>query len=266
MANPIFIPIVFAKNGIKNVIQKVLQIGQDPESLTWDTGAPLITMTPIANGGKAPLGQDINGVLNAICEHTVHSQNGNRYQWSQDVVNEYGGYSSGAIIQSDDETKEFKSLVDNNTINPNLGIGTTWIVYSGQGSIPTATSTTAGILRVLNLLTSTDTGAALSAAMGKFLNDNKLNITAALGVSQTWQNMKSVRASGTTYTNNTSRPIQVFVCGNFDNGSIVLGGITFPVMDAAAYSFISVIVPSGSTYRFNLALGSSEIVSWAELR
>lgn len=171
VANPIFIPIAFAANGIKNLIQKVRQVGQDPEASTWNEGFPLITMTKIEDGGKAPKGQDVNGVLNALSEHVIYGQNGNRYAWSQDVVNEFGGYALGAIIQSDDTTKEFRSLVANNTVNPNNGLGGAWEVYSGQGSIPVATSTTAGITKVLNVLNSNDVGSALSAAQGKALSD-----------------------------------------------------------------------------------------------
>uniref|UniRef100_UPI001F16D6FA gp53-like domain-containing protein n=4 Tax=Escherichia coli TaxID=562 RepID=UPI001F16D6FA len=136
---------------------------------------PLITMTKIEDGGKAPKGQDVNGVRNALSEHVIYGQNGNRYTWSQDVVDEFGGYALGAIIQSNDTTKEFRSLVANNTVNPNNGLGGVWEVYSGQGSIPAATSTTAGITKVLNVLNSNDVGSALSAAQGKVLNDNMNN-------------------------------------------------------------------------------------------
>lgn len=175
MANPIFIPIAFAANGIKNLIQKVRQVGQDPEDSTWNEGFPLITMTKIEDGGKAPKGQDVNGVLNALSEHVIYGQNGNRYTWSQDVVDEFGGYALGAIIQSNDTTKEFRSLIANNTVNPNNGLGGAWEVYSGQGSIPIATSTTAGVTKVLNVLNSNDVGSALSAAQGKVLNDDLSN-------------------------------------------------------------------------------------------
>lgn len=269
VANPIFIPIAFAANGIKNLIQKVRQVGQDPEDFTWNEGAPLITMTKIEDGGKAPKGQDVNGVFNALSEHVIYGQNGNRYAWSQDVVDEFGGYALGAIIQSDDTNKEFRSLVANNTVNPNNRLGGVWEVYSGQGSIPVATSTTAGITKVLNVLNSNDVGSALSANMGRSLLESvntKLNSNQALGIGQTWQDVKSLRSSGVTYTNNTPRPIQVFVCGNFNSGSIVIDSVTLPVLDDVAYSFINVIIPSGSSYRMNLATGSTGIISWAELR
>lgn len=172
VTNPIFIPAPFARDSAyKNTIQKTRQSGQDQEDFTWTDGAPLITMTPKDNGGLAPKGQDFNGVLNAVSENTVFVQNGNRYKWSSDVVSNYGGYESGAIIQSDDNTKEFISLINNNTSNPNVSLGSNWSIYAGQGSVPTASSTIAGVTKVLNNLNSTDTGSALSAAQGKTLND-----------------------------------------------------------------------------------------------
>ena len=264
MANPIFIPIAFAANGIKNPIQKVRQVGQDPEDFTWDEGAPLITMTKIEDGGKAPKGQDVNGVLNALSEHVIYGQNGNRYTWSQDVVDEFGGYALGAIVQSNDTTKEFRSLVANNTVNPNIGLGGAWEVYSGQGSIPTATSTTAGITKVLNVLNSNDVGSALSANMGRSLLESvntKLNSNQALGVDQTWQNVTGSRSKNVTYTNNTNRPIQVNLFStitgdNFSLVEIYVGNVLVAkgisrYLANESIAFVSAIVPSGQTYRLN---------------
>ena len=274
VANPIFIPIAFAANGIKNLIQKVRQVGQDPEDFTWNEGAPLITMTKIEDGGKAPKGQDVNGVLNALSEHVIYGQNGSRYTWSQDVVDGFGGYALGAIVQSDDTTKEFRSLVANNTVNPNNGLGGAWEVYSGQGSIPTATSTTAGIAKVLNVLNSNDVGSALSANMGRVLSQSisdlitvlnqKLNVTQALGVGQTWQNVTASRATGVQYRNDTGRPIQVMINANFNSGSFLINGVSIPIYDGGEWGFVSAIIPSGHTYQANVS--GVTIISWAELR
>ncbi|WMC00261.1 putative tail fiber protein [Acinetobacter phage Ab65] len=174
VANPIFIPAPFAVNGIKNTIQKSRQTGQDPQDATWLTGWEGITFTPIEAGGKPPKGQDFNGIFNALSQNAVHVQNGNRYKFSQDVIDNYGGYAKDAIVQSDDGTREFISLVDSNTVNPNNGLAGVWSIYAGSGSVPAATSTTAGVTRVINALNSTEIAAALSAAQGKVLND-KIN-------------------------------------------------------------------------------------------
>lgn len=175
VTNPIHIPAVFAEGGIKNTIQKTLQTGQDPQDATWRNGWGGITMIKIEDGGKAPKGQDFNGVLNALGAHTVFNQNGGRYQWSQEVINNFGGYPKDSIIQSDDGLREYRSLVDGNATNPNNGIGSTWLVYAGSGSVPNASSTTAGIMPVINALDSTSVNSALSASQGRVLNESKVN-------------------------------------------------------------------------------------------
>lgn len=262
MANPFFIPIQFAANGFKNVIQKVLQSGQDPEDMTWNLGTPQITMIPKEDGGLPPKGQDFNGVFYAISDHVVHRQNGKQILFSDDVVTEYGGYALGCIVQSDDTLRHYRSLIDNNTFNPNTqSISGRWEIYTGEGSIPAATSTTAGVIKVINSLTSTDVGSALSAAMGKDLNDKML------GVGQTWQNVTGSRSAGVTYINNTQKPIMVIVTRSvaqnftayFTINSIDLiwshAGDSVGIADA-----FSIIIPVGSTYKCNT------FSTWAELR
>lgn len=264
MANPLFIPIQFAKNGIKNVIQKVLQVGQDPEDATWNSGYGQITMIPKEDGGLAPKGQDFNGIFYALSDHVVHRQNGQQILFSVDVVSEYGGYAKDSIIQSDDGLKHYRSLIDNNTFNPNTqSIANRWEIYAGAGSVPSASSTIAGVIRVINNVGSTDVGAALSAAMGKYLNDIKLNISQALGVGQTWQNVTSSRQSGVTYTNSTGKPIQLFINLNYGQaGTFILNGTLITIADGDGYSFISFIIPNGNTYR--LPSGTANL--WMELR
>lgn len=275
VANPIFIPAPFARDSAyKNTIQKTRQSGQDQEDMTWTDGAPLITMTPKDNGGLAPKGQDFNGVLNATTENTVFVQNGGRYKWSSDVVTNYGGYTKDAIVQSDNGVSEFISLVDNNTVNPNSTLGTSWAVYAGQGSIPTASSTIAGVTKVLNNLNSTDTGSALSAAQGKVLNDSldlKLDTSKSFAVGQSWQNMQFARANNQTYTNNTGKPIQLSInirdSNSVDpiyfyiNENLI---VNIPDLNVSQYYLINHVIPNGNTYRINAS--NNPIVSWWELR
>lgn len=281
--NPIHIPAVFAVNGLKNVIQKVRQAGQAIQDFTWVDGTPAVTMIDKADGGLAPKGQDFNGVLNALSEHTVFNQNGGRYKWSQEVIDNYGGYSKDFIIQSDNGVTEFISLVDNNTINPNTTLGSAWAVYAGEGSIPTASSTTPGIMRVLNVLNSNEVAAAASAATAKSLNDTKLaisdvvnNLTTTatnralsaaqgkalndkmLGVGQTWQNLTASRVGGQTYTNNTGRPIQLYIVTGTGSSRIQIGSSS---LFTHGSSLVQPIIPNGVSYSYN-----GSFSEWSELR
>lgn len=289
VANPTFIPIAFAANGLKNIIQKTRQPTQDAQDMTWNDGSPLITLTPIEDGGKAPKGQDFNGVMNVVTEHGIFIQNGNRYKWSADVVTNFGGYAKDSIVQSDDGLREYISLIDNNATNPNSSVTGTWSIYAGNGSVPTATSTVAGIMTVINNLTSTNVGSALSAAMGKLLKDSldalaitvsqKLNINQALGINQTWGNYTSSRALNTTYSSPQNQPIEIRVSvRNLFQGisaeycTITVGSVVIPfagggldVSGAEKNASISIIIPPNTSYRVS-SQTSGTLVNWSELR
>lgn len=289
VANPTFIPIAFAANGLKNPIQKTRQPTQDAQDMTWNDGSPLITLTPIEDGGKAPKGQDFNGVMNVVTEHGIFIQNGNRYKWSADVVTNFGGYAKDSIVQSDDGLREYISLIDNNATNPNSSVTGTWSIYAGNGSVPTATSTVAGIMTVINNLTSTNVGSALSAAMGKFLKDSldnltntvnqKLNINQALGINQTWGNYTSSRSLNSTYFSPQNQPIEIRVSvRNLFQGisaeycTITVGSVVIPfagggldVSGAEKNASISIIIPPNTSYRVS-SQTSGTLVNWSELR
>ena len=195
MTNPTFIPIRFSNDGSKNDIYKTLQQGQYDGALTWSVGVPPISMIEREDGGLAPDGRDFNGLFYVLSDHAVHRQNGGSVKWSQDVVSEYGGYSTGYIVQSDDNSRHYISLVNNNTINPNVSLSQNWSVYMGAGSIPVATSTTSGTTKVINSLNSTDSGSALSAAQGKALQDSKINFTDIVNDLTTIANNKPLSAT-----------------------------------------------------------------------
>lgn len=289
VANPTFIPIAFAANGLKNPIQKTRQPTQDAQDMTWNDGSPLITLTPIEDGGKAPKGQDFNGVMNVVTEHGIFIQNGNRYKWSADVVTNFGGYAKDSIVQSDDGLREYISLIDNNATNPNSSVTGTWSIYAGNGSVPIATSTVAGIMTVINNLTSTNVGSALSAAMGKFLKDSldnlsatvsqKLNTNQALGINQTWGNYTSSRSLNSTYYSPQNQPIEVRISvRNLFQGisaeycTITVGSVVIPfagggldVSGAEKNASISIIIPPNTSYRVS-SQTSGTLVNWSELR
>lgn len=262
MSNPYLVQVPFCVNGNKNTIQLTRQPTQDPEDATYDGGFPPETMIPTASGGLPPKGLDFNGIFYELSSPIAHYCRGDRIQFDAAYASAIGGYAKGAILASNDYQKDYISLVDNNTADPN-GSNTTWAVYAGQGSVPTATSTTTGTVKLANSLSSTATDAALTAAMGKDLNDKMI------GVGQTWQ--LPVRAKDTTYTNTTKRPIFVMLGIQDPNDTagltIVVGGVTIlNVSDFGAQGThpISFIVPAGNTYRVNAT--TNTIRSWAELR
>lgn len=86
-----------------------------------------------------------------------------------------------------------------------------------------------------------------------------------IGVNQTWQNVTSSRASGTTYTNSTGRPIMVLVTTNNNSNTVcnVAGTQITNGGNSPSYTNATFIVPNGSTYSVTAGSG---ITYWAELR
>ena len=127
--------------------------------------------------------------------------------------------------------------------------------------LPQSTETTFGVAKLANTLDSTDDKAALTAAQGKALkdlSDTKLNTSSAFGVSQTWQNMTSSRVSGTTYTNSTSRTIELYIQTGVNGSSVTVDGSVLPTHGS---SMVQLVVPSAKTYSFG-----GSFSAWWELR
>ncbi|EKT56415.1 hypothetical protein [Providencia sneebia] len=119
MQNPKLIPVPFANNGMKDDIPKVKSPAMSDEKASWESGFPEATMLPVYAGGLPPDGKDFNGVLNQISENIVFQSKGGRYKFDPDFALSIGGYPKGATLQTNDESAEYQSLIDNNLVNFN---------------------------------------------------------------------------------------------------------------------------------------------------
>jgi hypothetical protein len=102
-------------------------------------------------------------------------------------------------------------------------------------------------------------------------------IATGIGYGQTWQDVRAARATYTTYTNATGKPILVSIGIGRSGGSaygahkIIIDGIE--VASGSFYmwghSEIVVIVPASSTYRieaYSGGNGTDALMIWTELR
>ncbi|MGJ3354630.1 phage tail protein [Providencia sp. Je.9.19] len=119
MINPKLIVVPFAADGQKDEIPVTRDPTMPTQKATWDLGFPPATMLPESAGGLPPRGLDFNGIFNQISEMLVHFAKGGRIKFSESYAEEIGGYQKGAILQSDDETKDYQSLIDGNKVNFN---------------------------------------------------------------------------------------------------------------------------------------------------
>jgi len=148
------------------------------------------------------------------------------------------------------------------------------------GNFIIATSSTARINIAANgniyhtspVLLSTDPTTDLQAATKHYVDI----ASGGLGVGQTWQDVKSSRTLGTTYTNSTPKPIEVYVrCDSgLSYGAYVTGYVgsievalnrdNGSAGASVVWPTISFIVPPSQTYRVTLSAGT--VTVWNELR
>jgi ABC-type Fe3+ transport system substrate-binding protein len=97
-----------------------------------------------------------------------------------------------------------------------------------------------------------------------------------LGKDQSWQDLTSSRAIGTTYTNATGRPIQVNFftvltatlaspTAAFEINGVTVGWYRGSGASANMPCNLSFVIPNGATYRGLTASGVG-LVGWSELR
>jgi len=89
------------------------------------------------------------------------------------------------------------------------------------------------------------------------------------GTGQNWTDVTASRASGTTYTNTTGKPILVNANSNTSSGgsmTCVVSGVTINNNSTGTTSsgVASFIVPPSATYR--ITFGTYSLSKWSELR
>jgi hypothetical protein len=146
-AVPVLIPEPFATSGLKNTIPDT---SADPQRAEWAEGFPVLTMTPIVEGGKPPLGPDVNGVLYALSTHLYALQGGALQAYDSDVSDAIGGYNKGAIVAMADGLGYWICIVDDATDDPDAGVSANWRPIYAYG--PAAISGLTGGVRTLTAI------------------------------------------------------------------------------------------------------------------
>ena len=186
-------------------------------------------------------------------------------QLRQGTTTEHNTFTGAVGEVTVDTTNKTLRVHDGSTVGgTRLATLTGGLVPTTQ--LPAATTSVQGAVILNNTVTSTSATQALTAAQGKVLNDQ------AFGVGQTWQDVTPIRASDTTYTNSTGKPIQVsVVVGDIPT----VGGLNFFVNGtsvvrmpdiaggSAGFQQLTITVPSTQTYKLETA---NLLHSWVELR
>ena len=311
MTNPDLIPEPFAQSGNKNPIPLERATSDPVYRASWKAGFPPDTRLPKDLGGEAPDGLDFNGVLNIISQAVVFLQKGNDYQFDPVLApypigalvrsnDNLTTFQNTEPLNSNNPNSNMTGwrvyngsgfIVDNLTTNDSAkalsaaqgkALKDSKIETTARGAangvasldantkvpvsqLPNASTTAIGAVQLNNTLTSVSTSQAATAKQAKILNDQ------AFGVGQTWQDVTASRAVGTTYLNNTGKPIMVSIVtspqSGIDNHYLYVGNVIvsgYLDQTNGDYTPFSAIVPNGSTYR--LTTGSGRLIRWAELR
>lgn len=117
----------FADTGTKNTIPELQSGTSVANQASFEKGFPPATMTPASSGGLPPLGQDVNGVLNAISSVARWSQSGGGYTYDSSFSSSsaVGGYPKGSMLLKASLDGYWLNASENNTTNPDSG-GANW--------------------------------------------------------------------------------------------------------------------------------------------
>lgn len=250
-----------APSGINNAIREMMaqikdmQAGTDGDTFTVGgnlsvSGTSVLTGAVTASGGvSGNLTGNVTGNLTGastgahngtvgattpttVVGTTITANSGFVGNLTGNVTGNASGLSATLAVASGGTGST--SLTANNVL---LGNGTSAVQVVAPG--------TSG-----NLLTSNGTTWASTAPAG------------AIGVGQSWQDVTSSRALGTTYTNSTGKPIMLIAYAQRNsvstsvmtitiNGSLVITFVTGTNSDGGNSAAGSIIIPNGDTYQLN---------------
>lgn len=257
--------------------------------------------------------ESFNGLLQALNGYIKYLEQNGFAEWSSDLEYPQGaGVRVGAVwyrAKTQNLNKPPATSQNEWTVflNANdLSVSDPLVLSNNKISVKDATTTQKGVVRMATsaevanrsnvsaFVKPSDIPVASTTAQGvsRFATTsevaNKTNVTAAatpsnaatiaqstdLGVGQNWQNVKGSRASGSTYTNSTGKPIQVHIVIHDTNGPgliVTVNGvdiINHPYdLPTGMFYPLSFVVPAGHTYRvFWAGNTGTQLVNWAELR
>lgn len=142
-------------NGDKRAIPESTPLGSN--QLSFESGFPVLTSTPLNAGGLPPDRQDFNAALNLLSTFIYYMQSGNQFAWNNQL-----DYNTGAFVIGSDNAVYF-CIQANGATSPNTVQDPTsstgyWVqILSSDGKLNVeALSITLGSFAQLNSLALTD--------------------------------------------------------------------------------------------------------------
>lgn len=120
--------------GYVRTIPEASQIGITPGAASLTDGFPPLNFLDPTAGGVPPSGQDMNGILKILSQHTAFQGSGGCYRFDAALSTAMGGYPVGAVLQDNTGVSSYINILAGNTTDFNstpASIGVSWMPYGG---------------------------------------------------------------------------------------------------------------------------------------
>ena len=201
-------------NGDKRAIPQTTPAGTN--QLSYESGFPLLTSTPIQAGGIPPDRLDFNAALNLLSTFIYYMQSGNQFAWNNQL-----DYNTGALVLGSDNAVYFcikaNGATSPNTVQNPLSAPSYWLrIINTDGKINADNlSVVLGAFALLNSISLTDskitgrlpsTKLQDSAVTNAKIANNAVNDAKISGVSASKVTGLATVAKSGSYNDLTNKP------------------------------------------------------------
>jgi len=124
-----------------NPIPVPSQQGITPGAASWTDGFPPLCAEPLASGGIPPAKADMNGGLYQMSAVDVWMCAGAGFIYDSAFSTSIGGYPKGSRVLNSSGTGYWRSIIDNNTSDPDTG-GAGWIPDTSGAAVASVYAST----------------------------------------------------------------------------------------------------------------------------
>lgn len=225
--------------GPTNVVPLTPTGSQPAGQIAYSTGFTSTNMTPIASGGVAPWGADMNGLLKAQTQAQIYQQAGFLYPYSSAFSTAMSGYPAGAVLPMASGLGLWLNQTDGNTTDPDSSGASGWVPQPANQGVTALTGLTGGTA----VLTPNQLGAPFITLAGTLTSNLQVTLPLSAGRTYTIQNnttgaytvtVAGATGTGVTISQGTANGTTVYTDGtNWYTGQFNGAGVYLPINGTA---------------------------------
>lgn len=225
--------------GPTNVVPLTPTGSQPAGQIAYSTGFTSTNMTPIASGGIAPWGADMNGLLKAQTQAQIYQQAGFLYPYSSAFSTAMSGYPAGAVLPMASGLGLWLNQTDGNTTNPDSSGASGWVPQPANQGATALTGLTGGTV----VLTPNQLGAPFITLAGTLTSNLQVTLPLSAGRAYTVQNnttgaytvtVAGATGTGVTVSQGAANGTTIYTDGtNWYTGQFNGAGVYLPIAGTA---------------------------------